>query len=91
MNCGRYLSQSTVKVRLSKSFRIRGTARVDAIFDVFNLFNALNPGIGTTSNRRVTNPTTGLQDAALRKPPSVSGDAQRPDQRVGQIGFRFYF
>ena len=49
VNCGRYVVRSRrCNLRVSKSFRIRGTMRVDAIFDVFNLFNALNPGIGTT-------------------------------------------
>ena len=66
--------------------------RIEAIGDVFNLFNAMNPGYGTsTSNRRVINPTTGAADPTLLQPDSFSGDVQRPEQRVGQIGFRFSF
>ena len=66
--------------------------RVEAFGDVFNLFNALNPSYSaSTTNRRVTNPTTGAADPTLLQPNSFSGDVQRPEQRVGQIGFRFSF
>ncbi len=91
VNCGRYLAQSQVNVRLSKSFRLGGSMRIEAIADLFNVFNALNPGIGTSSNRRLINPTTGAADPTLLQPTSFSGDAQRPEQRVGQLGFRFSF
>jgi hypothetical protein len=91
VNCGRFLPQSTFSLRVSKSIRLRGSMRVDALADVFNLFNALNPGIGTASNRRLIDPTTGLADPLLLQPTSFAGDAQRPEQRVGQIGFRFSF
>ena len=62
VNCGRFLAQSQFNVRVSKSFRLRGSMRIEAIADLFNLFNALNPGIGTTSNRRLIVPTTGAAD-----------------------------
>jgi hypothetical protein len=91
VNCGRFLPQSTFNIRVAKSFRLRGNMRVEAIGDVFNLFNALNPGIGRTSNRRLIDPTTGLADPALLQATSFAGDAQRPEQRVGQLGFRFTF
>jgi len=91
VNCGRYIAQSQVNLRVSKSFRLGGSMRIEAIADVFNLFNALNPGIGTTSNRRLIVPTTGAADPTLLQPTSFSGDAQRPEQRVGQLGFRFSF
>jgi hypothetical protein len=91
VNCGRFISQSQMNVRLSKSFRLRGSMRVEAIADLFNVFNALNPGIGNTSNRRLFVPTTGAADPNLLQPTTFSGDAQRPEQRVGQIGFRFSF
>jgi hypothetical protein len=91
VNCGRFIAQSQVNLRVSKSFRLGGSMRIEAIADLFNVFNALNPGIGTTSNRRLINPTTGAADATLLQPTSFSGDAQRPEQRVGQLGFRFSF
>ena len=65
--------------------------RIEAIGDVFNLFNALNPGIGTTSNRRLIIPTHGCGGSHAAAADAFSGDAQRPEQRVGQIGFRFSF
>ncbi|MEO7271502.1 MAG: hypothetical protein ABIX28_17855, partial [Vicinamibacterales bacterium] len=91
VNCGRYLAQTTTNIRVSKAFRLRGSMRIEAIADLFNVFNALNPGIGNTSNRRLVVPTTGLADPLLLQPTSFSGDAQRPEQRVGQLGFRFSF
>jgi Carboxypeptidase regulatory-like domain len=91
VNCGRLFAQSSLNVRVSKTFKLTGSMRVEAIAEVFNLFNALNPSNGTTTNRRVTDPTTGLADATLLQPTSFSGDFQRPEQRVGQIGFRFLF
>ena len=37
--------------RVSKSFRLGGTARIEAIGEVFNLFNAKNPALPITSQR----------------------------------------
>ena len=39
-------------LRVSKGFRIAGTARIEAIGEMFNLFNAKNPSTFTT--RRFT-------------------------------------
>src|SRR5262249_28680845 len=47
INCGRGAPQSTLNVRVSKVFRIGGTARLEAIGEMFNLFNALNPALFT--------------------------------------------
>jgi hypothetical protein len=92
VNCGRALAQSQFNLRVSKSFPLSGRMRVEAFGDVFNLFNALNPGYSTTTtNRRVINPTTGAADSTLLQPDSFAGDVQRPEQRTGQIGFRFLF
>ena len=65
-----------------------GRARIEAIGEVFNLFNAVNPSGFRT---RVTVPTTGLPDPTLLQPTTYSGDFRRPEQRVGQLGFRFSF
>jgi hypothetical protein len=92
VNCGRFLPQSQLNLRVSKTFAIVSGMRIEAIGEVFNLLNAVNPGFtSTTTNRRVTNPTTGVQDSTLLQPNAFSGDFQRPEQRVGQIGFRFTF
>ena len=93
MNCGRGCAQSQFNLRVVEVVpRSAARMRVEAIGDVFNLFNALNPGIQhDATNRRLINPTTGAADPTLLQPNSFSGDVQRPEQRVGQIGFRFSF
>ena len=81
MNCGRQFAQSQFNLRVSKSFPLRGRMRVEAIGDVFNLFNALNPGYSTTTtNRRVINPTTGAADADAAPAELVLG--RRPASRA---------
>jgi hypothetical protein len=77
-----------MNLRVSKVFHIAGRANIEAIGEVFNLFNSINP---SGFRARVTVPTTGLPDTTLLQPTTFSGDAQRPEQRVGQIGFRFSF
>jgi hypothetical protein len=89
VNCSRRAPFSQLNLRLSKSFRLRGTARVEAIGEVFNLFNARNPALPITSQR--VNATTGAQQASFMQPVAYAGDFQQPEQRIGQIGFRFSF
>ena len=48
INCGRGAAQSAFNLRVSKGFRIAGNARIEAIGEIFNLFNAKNPGTFTT-------------------------------------------
>jgi hypothetical protein len=91
VNCGRGWSQSQLNIRVSKVFRLGGRARVEAIGELFNVFNSLNPSNPTTVNRNVNIASTGLPNAKLLQPTTFSGDFQRPEQRVGQIGFRFAF
>ncbi len=90
VNCGRGASLSTFNLRVTKSIRLMGNARIEAIGEVFNLFNAKNPSdfntkqfTGTVANKAV-NPD-------FMRPASYAGDFQQPEQRVGQIGFRFSF
>jgi hypothetical protein len=87
INCGRGASQSTFNVRVSKGFRLIGTARVEAIAEIFNLFNAKNPA-GFTGRRFLAD---GTPNDAFMQPTEFAGDFQNPEQRVGQIGFRFTF
>jgi hypothetical protein len=91
VNCGRGWSQSQMNIRVAKMFRIAGRARVEAIGEVFNLFNAVNPSNPTAINRNVVVASTGAPNPDLLQPTTFSGDFQRPEQRVGQIGFRFSF
>jgi outer membrane receptor protein involved in Fe transport len=90
VNCGRGAALSSLNLRVSKSFRLAGTARVEAIGEVFNLTNAINPGTfvlsrftGTIANK-ATNPE-------FLRPTTYSGDFQQPEQRIGQVGLRFTF
>jgi hypothetical protein len=87
INCGRGASQSTFNLRVSKGFRLIGTARVEAIAEIFNLFNAKNPS-GFTGRRFLSD---GTANSAFMQPTEFAGDFQNPEQRVGQLGFRFTF
>jgi hypothetical protein len=87
INCGRGASQSTFNLRVSKGFRLIGTARVEAIAEVFNLLNAKNPS-GFTGRRFLAD---GTPNSAFMQPTEFAGDFQNPEQRVGQLGFRFTF
>jgi hypothetical protein len=88
INCGRGMAQQQLNLRVSKRFHLGGRASIEAIGEVFNLFNSINP---SGFRARVVVPTTGNPDSTLLQPANFSGDAQRPEQRVGQIGFRFAF
>ena len=88
VNCGRGLSQQQVNIRVAKVFHLRGRAQVDVVGEAFNLFNEVNP---SDFRARVTVPSTGAADPLLLQPQTYSGDFRRPEQRVGQIGFRFSF
>lgn len=93
VNCGRGWPQSQLNLRVSRVFRLGGRLNIEAIGEVFNLFNATNPSnivSGASVNRRVFL-TSGAPDPTLLQPASFSGDNQRPEQRVGQIGFRLSF
>ena len=87
INCSRGASFAQLNLRISKSFRLSGRARVDAIAEIFNVLNALNPAFPQTSQRLAN----GVQRAAFMQPTAFAGDFQQPEQRIGQIGFRFTF
>ncbi len=80
-NCGRGAWRTQMNLRVSRSFRIYGNARVEAIGEIFNVFNAKNPSTFVTNAR----------SSRFMQPNEYSGDFQNPEQRVGQIGFRFSF
>jgi hypothetical protein len=80
-NCSRGAWRSQMNLRVSYGFRLYRDARIEAIGEVFNLFNAKNPSTFVTNR----------QSARFMQPNEFSGDFQNPEQRVGQIGFRFSF
>ncbi len=97
INCGRGASLSQLNLRVSKGFPLGGRARVEAIAEVFNLTNAKNPsGFGPATQFRDprllinANGSTSPNPLFLQ-PSTYAGDFQEPEQRVGQVGFRFVF
>ena len=89
-NCGRGAKRTQFNLRGSKRFTLHGTMAVEAIAEVFNLFNAKNPNT-FTATRLVGSLDNNAPNPNFLKPQEFSGDFQNPEQRVGQIGFRFSF
>jgi outer membrane receptor protein involved in Fe transport len=87
INCSRGAPQSQFHLRLSKGFSLGGNVRLEAIGEVFNLFNAKNPA-NFTARRLDAN---GQPLSSFMQPTEFAGDFQNPEQRVGQIGFRIMF
>jgi carboxypeptidase family protein/TonB-dependent receptor-like protein len=88
VNCSRRASFSQLNLRVSRSFPLWRTARVEAIVEAFNLFNARNPFI-PLSQQRVS--SAGAPLPSFMQPTAYAGDVQQPEQRVGQVGFRITF
>jgi hypothetical protein len=89
-NCGRGAKRTQFNLRGSKRFRIHGSMAIEAIAEVFNLFNAKNPNTFTTT-RLVGSLDANSPNPNFMRPQEYAGDFQNPEQRVGQIGFRFIF
>jgi hypothetical protein len=82
-NCSRGAWRTQMNLRVSRGFSLgMGNARVEAIAEVFNLLNAKNPAFTIVNNQT---------SALFMQPDAYAGDFQQPEQRVGQIGFRFSF
>jgi hypothetical protein len=88
VNCSRRAPFSQVDLRVSRSFKLVGHMRIEALAEVFNLFNATNPFIPTSTNRLST---AGAALATFMQPTAYAGDAGQGDQRIGQLGFRITF
>ncbi len=89
--CGRGAWRTQFNLRVSKRFTLHNNIGVEAILDVFNLFNALNPNTFTTT-RLVTDSNGNLvQNPAFMQPTAFAGDFGNLDQRQVQLGFRFTF
>ena len=89
-NCGRGYLFNQVNLRVTRAFRLGGTARVEAIAEMFNLFNNVNPTTFTTRrfNGTITSPSP---NGPFMQPTAFAGDFRQPEQRIGQIGLRFSF
>ncbi len=86
-NCGRGAWRTQANLRVSKTFNLYKNSRIEAIGELFNIFNATNPSSFTTTRLL----GTGAPNPDFMQPQEYSGDFQNPEQRVGQIGFRFTF
>jgi hypothetical protein len=92
--CGRGAPFSQMNVRVSRTFRLAGHTNIEAIGEIFNLFNAINPA---NIERVISNVTQtvrlvgGAANPNFMQPSRFAGDFQQPEQRVGQIGIRFTF
>jgi hypothetical protein len=80
-----------MNLRVSKSFRLYSTMRIEAIGEIFNLFNAKNPSGFVTRRLLISSSGAAVPNPDFLQPTEHSGDFQNPEQRVGQIGFRFTF
>jgi outer membrane receptor protein involved in Fe transport len=94
INCGRGAPFSQLNLRVSRTFPLFGHANVEAIGEIFNVFNAINPAniertiSGVVQTVRLVG---GVANPNYMQPSRFAGDFQQPEQRVGQIGFRFTF
>jgi hypothetical protein len=88
VNCSRRAPFSQLNLRVSRGFRVGASARIEAIAEMFNLFNAKNPFI-PVATARLTG--SGAAQPSFMQPTAYAGDVQQPEQRVGQVGFRITF
>jgi hypothetical protein len=88
VNCSRRAPFSQLNMRVSRSFKLGGSARVEAIAEVFNVFNAKNPYINLSTSRLSGG---GAPLASFMQPVAFAGDAGQGEQRIGQVGFRLTF
>jgi outer membrane receptor protein involved in Fe transport len=88
VNCSRRARFSQLNLRVSRAFPLVRGIRIEAIGEVFNVFNATNPSLAITQRRLLG---TGAPNPGFMQPAAFAGDVGQPEQRVGQIGFRLTF
>jgi len=88
VNCSRRAPFSQLNLRVSRSFAVGGGVRIEAIGEVFNVFNATNPSLPLQTQRLSA---TGAPLSSFMQPTAFAGDVQQGEQRVGQVGFRLTF
>jgi hypothetical protein len=91
VNCGRGAKQTQFNLRVTKDFSLGRGMKLQALGEIFNLFNAKNPdGFHPISgqNRRIVG---GAANPQFLQPTAYAGDFQQGEQLVGQVGFRFTF
>ena len=84
------VSIQQLNLRVARGFKIGARTQIEAIGEVFNLFNSENPDGFVT--RRYTGPTPSpAPNPTFMQPTTFAGDFRQPEQRVGQLGLRFTF
>ena len=94
INYGRGAAFSQLNLRVSRTFHLGARMNLEAIGEVFNLFNAINPANferTVSSVNQTVRLVGGAANPNYMQPSRFAGDFQQPEQRVGQIGFRFTF
>ena len=95
VNCGRGAALSQFNLRVSKVFRLPRGMNIEAIGEGVQPFQRHQPGVHAAAFRRPARSTPARwripANTVFMKPTLYSGDAGQPEQRVGQIGFRFTF
>ena len=87
VNCSRRAGFSQLNLRVSRGFTLGGSVRIEAIGEIFNLFNAKNPSLLLMQRRMLG----GSANPGFMQPNAYAGDVGQPEQRVGQVGFRITF
>jgi len=88
--CSRGYRFQQFNLRVSHGFPLGGSMRIEAIGEIFNLFNNENPG-GFVTRRFNGSIAAPVANATFMQPTTFAGDFRQPEQRVGQVGFRFTF
>jgi hypothetical protein len=88
VNCSRRAGFSQLNLRVSRAFPLVRSVRIEAIGEIFNLFNARNPSLALMQQRLNSQ---GALNSGFMQPTALAGDVGQPEQRVGQIGFRITF
>ncbi len=95
VNCGRGASLAQFNLRVSKVFDLGRGLRLEAIVEGFNLFNSINPffnnGVPPAGAFFTGSAANHTANPVFMRPDAYAGDTGQPEQRVGQIGFRFTF
>ena len=95
VNCGRGSALSQMNLRVSKGVKLVRGMNLEVYGEVFNLFNSINPafavGAGSSTRYYVGTAASHTVNALFLKPTAFAGDAGQPEQRVGQLGFRWSF
>jgi len=87
VNCSRRAGFSQMNLRISRAFPLARGVHIEAIGEIFNMFNAKNPSLALTQRRVIS----GAPNIGFMQPTAYAGDVGQPEQRVGQVGFRVTF